>query len=59
METPKIPWTIVLLCAYGAVLLASMRRNYFGVVLLTTLKKMVCMTSSTTSTMAPVAGSCL
>ena len=53
------PWPIVLLCADGAVLLASIRRNYFGVVLRTTLKKMVCVASSTASTTSPIAGSCL
>ena len=52
-------WRTVPLYADGAVLLASVRRNYFRVKPRTTLKKLVCMASLTMHTAFLFAGRCL
>ena len=48
LEKPMSPLTLALLCADGAVLLTSVRRQYFRVEQRNTLDVMVCMVSSTT-----------
>ena len=59
MEKPTSPLTFVLLCADGAVLLASVRRLYFRVDLRTSLDNVVCTASFIIGTMSLIAGSCL